>query len=77
MTVVRRARFEPQRTDDLHSGAVEHIGKVYDWVDMGLMEEGQFAGSRIFLTREVVDPWLGWVPECDLVWLEERERKRG
>lgn len=60
----RVATFRPRRTDDLQVDDVS-IGQTLEWRFMGTMDEGPYAGQRIWIPEDR-NIRCGWVPDEDL-----------
>lgn len=75
--------FEPKRTDDLQNDAAQHIGKLYTWRAMWVIEDGPYEGEwamgvdRMRVDRFSPEIKFAWVPESDIriVGAVEREKK--
>lgn len=58
-----KATFTPVRTDDLREECASLCGVEKEYMYMGVMDEGPYAGQRIY---QPSDRSTGWIPECDL-----------
>ena len=73
---VVRAKFTPQKTDDLRNGAKELIGKTGEFMASWIIEDGyDYAGQWAMVPQwEYSDIFkFGWVPLCDLSGIEIME----
>lgn len=59
------ATFNPKRRDDLKPLSYEFIGMRLRWRNIGIQDEGPYAGQAMWepVQREA---WFGWVPQEDL-----------
>lgn len=64
--------FRPRRSDNLQPGVERHIGARLTWTVAWPIEAGPYAGQFALLPNEELSPRLGWVPEEDVQFDEER-----
>lgn len=70
----RVATFQPARTDDLKPDALEHVGETFEWRGLWVVTEddgGPYVGQTVWERADESLPWFGWVPDEDLVDVDE------
>ncbi len=64
-----KARFDPVRADDLVSSARSLLGKTLTWTYAGTNDDNSpYPLQRTYLPISL--PTTGWMPECDLDFIE-------